>query len=85
MGAESLRSCPTLCDPMTVAHQTPLSIGVLQARILEWAAMPPSNVWGCVMVSMLLTESACECLKLFVIPITTDERESNVPNVAESS
>ena len=40
---------------------------------------------GCVMVCMLLTESACECLKLFVIPMTTDERESNVPNVAESS
>ena len=60
-------------------------MGVLQARILEWVAMPPSNVWGRVMVCMLLTESACECLKLFVIPMTTDEKESNVPNVAESS
>jgi len=24
----------------TVAHQAPLSMGILQARILEWVAMP---------------------------------------------
>ena len=48
-----------LCaTPWTVAHQAPPSMGVLQARILEWIAMPPSNVWGSVMVCMLLTKSA---------------------------
>ena len=26
--------------PRTVAHQAPLSVGILQARILEWVAMP---------------------------------------------
>ena len=26
--------------PWTVAHQAPLSMGILQARILEWVAMP---------------------------------------------
>ena len=26
--------------PLTVAHQAPLSLGILQARILEWVAMP---------------------------------------------
>ena len=26
--------------PWTVAHQDPLSMGILQARILEWIAMP---------------------------------------------
>ena len=30
----------TLC---TVAHQVPLSMGIPQARILEWAAMPSSR------------------------------------------
>jgi len=25
--AKSLQSCPTLCDPLTVAHQAPLSMG----------------------------------------------------------
>ena len=27
--------------PWTVARQAPLSMGILQARILEWVAMPP--------------------------------------------
>jgi len=36
--------CPTLCDPWwTVAHQAPLSMEILQARILEWVAMPSSG------------------------------------------
>ena len=29
--------------PLTVAHQAPLSMGILQARILEWAAIPISR------------------------------------------
>ena len=29
------QSCPTLCDSMA-----PLSMGILQARILDWVAMP---------------------------------------------
>ena len=38
------QSCPTLCDPMNcIAHQAPLSVGILQARILEWVAMPSSR------------------------------------------
>ena len=27
----------------TVAHQAPLSMGILQARILEWVAVSPSG------------------------------------------
>ena len=37
------QSCLTLSTPWTVAHQAPLSIGILQARILEWVAMPSSR------------------------------------------
>ena len=29
--------------PWTVAHQAPLSMGILQARILEWVARPSSR------------------------------------------
>ena len=29
--------------PWTVAHQAPLSMGILQARILEWVAIPFSR------------------------------------------
>ena len=32
--------CPT---PWTVAHQALLSMGILQAQILEWVAMPSSR------------------------------------------
>ena len=36
---------PMLCNKRlwTVAHQAPLSMGILQARILEWVAMPSSR------------------------------------------
>ena len=29
--------------PRTIAHQAPLSVGILQARILQWVAMPSSR------------------------------------------
>ena len=43
MRAKLLKLCQTLCDP--VAHSPPASSvhGILQARILEWAAMPSSR------------------------------------------
>ena len=34
-----VKSCPALCDPMNCSPQAPLSIGILQARILEWVAV----------------------------------------------
>ena len=37
------QSCPTLGTPWIVAHQAPLSIRILQARILEWVAMRSSR------------------------------------------
>ena len=38
------QSCPTHCDPMDyIARQAPLSMGILQARILQWVAMPFSR------------------------------------------
>ena len=37
-------SCVWLFEtPWTVAHQAPLPMGILQARILEWVAMPSSR------------------------------------------
>ena len=37
-------SCVQLfVTPWTVAHQAPLSMGILQARILEWVVMPFSR------------------------------------------
>ena len=43
--AQSLQSCPTLCDPMD--HGPPGSSvhGILQAKILEWVAVSFSYHW----------------------------------------
>ena len=45
--AQSLQFCPTLCDIMDWSPhphpQAPLSMRILQARILQWVAMPSSR------------------------------------------
>ena len=37
------QSCPTLCDPMDCSPPGSSVCGILQARILEWVAMPSSR------------------------------------------
>ena len=41
--AQSLQSCPTLCDPMVCNPPGSSVRGLLQARILEWVAIPSSR------------------------------------------
>ena len=41
--AQSLQSCLTLCDPMDCSSPSSSVHGILQARILEWIAMPSSS------------------------------------------
>ena len=41
--AQSLQSYPTLCDPMDCSPPGASLHGVLQARMLEWVAMPSSR------------------------------------------
>ena len=41
---ESLSRVGLFATPWTVAHQASLSMGILQAKILEWVAIPTS--WG---------------------------------------
>ena len=41
--AKSLQTCPTLWNPMDCSPQAPLSMGIFQARILGWVAMPSSR------------------------------------------
>ena len=38
-----VQSCPTLCDPMDCSLPDSSVHGILQARILEWVAMPSSR------------------------------------------
>jgi len=41
--AESLQSCPTLCDPIDGSPPSSPVPGILQARTLEWVAISFSN------------------------------------------
>ena len=41
--AKLLQSCPTLCNPMDCGLPGSSVRGILQARIIEWAAMPSSR------------------------------------------
>ena len=41
MHAKLLQSSPTLCDPMGYSQPGFSVHGILQARILDWVAMPP--------------------------------------------
>ena len=43
--AQSLQSCPTLCDPRDGSPPGSAAPGILQARTLEWAAIAFSNAW----------------------------------------
>ena len=41
--AKSIQSCPTLCDPIDGSPPGSPVPGILQARMLEWAAISFSN------------------------------------------
>ena len=41
--AKLLQSCPTLCDPMDGSPPGSSVHRILQARVLEWVAMPSSR------------------------------------------
>ena len=43
--AESLQSCPTLCDPIDSSPPGSTVPGILQPRTLEWVAISFSNAW----------------------------------------
>ena len=43
MRGKSLHSCPTLCDPVDSSLPGSSVHRILQARILEWVAMPSSR------------------------------------------
>ena len=41
--AKSLQSCPSLCYPMDCSPPGSSVHGILQGRIVEWVAIPPSR------------------------------------------
>ena len=63
--AKSLQSCPTLCDPRDGSPPGSSVPGILQARILEWAAISFSNAWKWKVKVKLLSHA-----RLLAIPWT---------------
>ena len=43
MSAKSLQACLSVCNPMEHSQPGSSAHGILQARILEWVAMPSSR------------------------------------------
>ena len=63
--AESLQSCPTLCDPREGSPPGSSIPGILQARTLEWVAISFSNAW-----KWNVKVKSLSCVRLFVTPWT---------------
>ena len=63
--AKSLQSCPTLCDPRDGGPPGSAVPGILQARTLEWVAIPFSNAW-----KWKVKVKSLSCVRLFRTPWT---------------
>ena len=63
--AESLQSCPTLCNPIDGSPPGSALPGILQARTLEWVTISFSNAWKWKVKVKLLS-----CVRLFETPWT---------------
>ena len=63
--AKSLQSCPTLCDPIDVNPPGSPAPEILQARTLEWVAIPFSNAW-----KWKVKVKSLSCVRLLATPWT---------------
>ena len=63
--AKLLQSCLTLCDPLDSNPPGSAVPGILQTRILEWAAISFSNAW-----KWKVKVKSLSCIWLFVTPWT---------------
>ena len=67
--AESLQSCPTLCDPMGCNPPGSSVHGILQARILEQVTMPSSRGFSPPRDRTLVSPASCIGRQvLYVVP-----------------
>ena len=74
------QSCPTLCNPMDCSSPGFSVHGILQARILEWSAMPFFRGFSRPKVQTQVSHIAC---RFFIIWATRDylDRLSVIPRV----
>ena len=69
--AQSLQSCPTLCDPTDGSPPGSPVPGILQARTLEWVAISFSNAW------LANTNSYCSYCSYHFVKLMTHKLENN--------
>ena len=62
MHAKSLQLCPTLCGPVDRNPQGSSVHAILQARILEWVAMPSSKGYSAMMGRFFMPSPTWETL-----------------------
>ena len=68
--AKSLQSCLTLCDPMDCSLPGSSARGILQARILEWVAMPSSRASSWPRGHICVSRISCIGRQVFTAGIT---------------
>ena len=72
------QSCPTICDPMDCIPPGSSVYGIIQARILEWVAMPSSRESvPLVYISVLVPVPYCLDYYSFVIQSEVREPDSS--------
>ena len=69
-GKEYERICMYITESLCWAGQTPLSMGILQARILEWVDMPSSED---------LPDPAIECSSILAPALQADSLSAGLP------
>ena len=76
--------------PRTIARQAPLSMGIFQAGILEWAAMPSSNpgiepMCPALQMDPLLSEPPGKSIQIYkILPIVPKKTGSLFSSTAGS-
>ena len=66
MCARSLQPFPTLCDPMDCSPPSSSVHGILQARILEWVAVPSSRESSWLRDQTYLSCGSCMAGRFFI-------------------
>ena len=82
MHAKSLQSCSIFCDPMDYSPPGSSAHGILQARILEWVAMPSSSgsFWpGIELTSLMSPALSGGCLTTSASWEAPDHIETGIP------
>ena len=88
MHAKLLQSYPTLCDPMDCSPPGSSVHGILQARTLEWVAMPSSRGSSQPRDRMQISSASCVGRRVHSLPLAPPGKPNwstkSLPNLSKS-